>query len=82
MTKRLKVLYEDGVLKPLESLRGLSENQVLDITLEIDAHGREADEGQKRIIQLGGVLKAHGLGNIQSDLEDMRTRTHAQEDPF
>ena len=77
MTKRLKVLYEDGVLKPLESLRGLSEHQVLDITLEMDAGRHETDEGQRRIVQLGGVLKAHELEDVQLDLTDMRARSWA-----
>ena len=77
MTKRLKVVYEGGVLKPLESLQGLSEHQIFDITLEIDARGCGTGEGQERIIQLGGVLKAHELGDVQSDLEEMRARSWA-----
>ena len=36
MTKTIKVVYEKGVLRPLEQLEGLSEKQVLTVTVETD----------------------------------------------
>ena len=34
MTRTIKVVYEKGVLRPLEQLEGLSEKQVLTVTVE------------------------------------------------
>ena len=76
MTRKIKVVYEGGFLKPLEPLDNIREHQVLDIAFEVDPVNSGASATQRRTIRLGGVLKDHPLGDdIPSDLEEMRART-------
>lgn len=74
MARKLKVIYEEGVLKPLGTLRGVSEHQVLDITYETDSSVQDTKNGSGEVVQLEGVLKDHPLGDISSDLKEMRSQ--------
>ena len=79
MTYKLKAVYENGVLKPLKSLK-VPEKQVLNITLEWNGHETDAKKEAPKIVRLQGVLKDHLLGDIKSDLTAIRKQALAHLD--
>ncbi len=65
MSQKLKAIYENGVLRPLEVLAGISNQQILDITIDTSIP-------KKEIVQLGGTLRNHPLDNLEQTVKELR----------
>ena len=68
MSQKLKAIYENGVLKPLEVLTGISDQQILDITID-------ASISKSENVQLGGLLSNHPLENLDQAIKELRQNT-------
>ena len=75
MSQKLKAIYENGILKPLEALSGISNQQVIDITIDNPTCKNE-------IVQLGGTLRNHPFDNLAQTMKEMRqdSWTHLTEE--
>lgn len=65
MSQKLKAIYDNGVLKPLEALTGISNQQILDITIDNTISNGE-------VVQLGGTLQDHPLDNLEKSIKELR----------
>ncbi len=68
MSQKLKAIYENGVLKPLETLTGIANQQILDITIDNTIPNGE-------IVQLGGILQNHPLDNLEESIKELRQKS-------
>ena len=78
MICKIKVIYENGVLKPLDPFSGLSEPQILNIVFDVHSAETNTSSDEKRVVRLGGVLKDHPLGDTQAELKKMRNQIWKQ----